>query len=134
MLVECRVHITRERKKTGLANSWEEKLCSPLNPRSSGWSRHGGSLGWSTSICFRLSQFKLQSTVYAARAVVGNLNTARFSQWHLNSSNYDSGKFVVAKCLARLSCFTAAAAHCTNHNCYPQTLCSLDAAVFLPPS
>lgn len=31
------------------------------------------------AFAFKLSQFKIQSTIYAARAVVGNLNTARFS-------------------------------------------------------
>jgi hypothetical protein len=31
------------------------------------------------AFAFKLSQFKLQNTSYAARAVVGNLNTARFS-------------------------------------------------------
>lgn len=68
------------------------------------------------AFAFKLSQFKLQNTSYAARAVVGNLNTARFSHWHLNSSDYVSGKFVVEKCLASLSCFiaAAAAAHCTT--------------------
>lgn len=88
MLVACRVHTTRERKRgmDGLANSWEEKICSPLIPLSSGWSRHGGGLFiplglWDgvPAFAFKLSQFKIQSTVYAARAVVGNLNTARFS-------------------------------------------------------